>query len=186
MTGTLTADIIHLVHSGQTPNCPLPEGIIFEQIPPISVGQWRAFYRDIGGDYLWWEKNLWSDAQLQDYINDKKHYFTIRDNLNRLGLAEIDVSGGQTIDLSYFGLYKIGQGRGLGLGFLCAVLHEIYAHKPHIITLNTCLLDHPNALKTYIKGGFVLHHLQPRQINDPRDDIILPKNTPLPPHYPYK
>ena len=70
------------------------------------------------------------------------------------GYAEI-VNYGDYTELVYFGLFPQSIGKGLGKYFLQWSINKAWSFNPKWIQVNTCALDHPNALPLYKKMGFV-------------------------------
>lgn len=58
-------------------------------------------------------------------------------------------------ELAYFGMMEQATGQGIGRWFLGAAIEAAWATSPHIVTVQTCTLDHPAALPLYQKLGFV-------------------------------
>ena len=58
------------------------------------------------------------------------------------------------VEILYFGLLPAFIGKGYGKYFLQWVISKAWSYEPEWIQLNTCTLDHPNALATYKKAGF--------------------------------
>jgi len=54
----------------------------------------------------------------------------------------------------YFGLTKNFIGKGYGKILLSKTIEKAWSFNPDWIQLNTCDLDHPNALNTYKSLGF--------------------------------
>ena len=59
------------------------------------------------------------------------------------------------MEILYFGLMPAFIGHGYGKYFLQWVIAKAWSYQPEWIQLNTCTLDHPNALGTYKKAGFI-------------------------------
>jgi GNAT superfamily N-acetyltransferase len=53
-----------------------------------------------------------------------------------------------------FGLFAAFVGKGLGKFFLQGVINKAWSFNARWIQLNTCSLDHPNALAVYQSQGF--------------------------------
>lgn len=58
------------------------------------------------------------------------------------------------VEILYFGVMPQFIGKGYGKYFLQWVIAKAWSYQPGWIQLNTCTLDHPNALETYKKAGF--------------------------------
>jgi len=70
------------------------------------------------------------------------------------GFAEF-VKENDFTEILYFGLFPDFVGMGIGNYFLQWVIQQAWSYQPKWIQLNTCTLDHPNALPVYKKAGFV-------------------------------
>jgi GNAT superfamily N-acetyltransferase len=70
------------------------------------------------------------------------------------------------VEIVYFGLLPGFIGKGLGKYFLQWVIAKAWSYQPKWIQLNTCTLDHPNALGTYKKAGFseIRKEIQQRRV----------------------
>jgi GNAT superfamily N-acetyltransferase len=70
-----------------------------------------------------------------------------------MGFIEL-VCEGEYVELLYFGLFPKFIGKGFGKYLLDWSIYQAWSYNPKWIQLNTCELDHPNALPTYRKLGF--------------------------------
>jgi GNAT superfamily N-acetyltransferase len=60
----------------------------------------------------------------------------------------------ESAEIAYFGMMEQALSRGLGRWFLGAAISAAWQHKPQMVTVQTCTLDHPAALPLYQKLGF--------------------------------
>jgi len=51
---------------------------------------------------------------------------------------------------------------------------QAWQHGPKRLTVNTCTLDHPKAIRTYQRCGFVPYHQERKLIDDPRLAGLIP------------
>ena len=58
------------------------------------------------------------------------------------------------VEILYFGLIPAFIGKGFGKYFLQWVIAKAWSYRSQWIQLNTCTLDHPNALSVYKSSGF--------------------------------
>ncbi len=134
----------------------MPLGARMVRVQPCSVAFYRHLYNQIGSEYLWWMRRAESDERLAMLLNNpliNVHVLTLHER--PIGIAELDYRPFEMVNLSYFGLMPDMIGRGLGLPFLQATLLEAWSHQTRTVTVNTCTADHPRALPTYLKAGFV-------------------------------
>jgi len=130
-------------------------GTHFDLLPkPISPGEYRKYYYGVGEKHFWLDRMVMSDEELFDKINAVNvDIFIFKVNNEAAGYIEF-VKEEKYAEILYFGLLPGFIGKGLGKYFLQWVIAKAWSYKPEWIQLNTCTLDHPNALGTYKKAGF--------------------------------
>lgn len=121
--------------------------------PPLSF--WRYLYGTVGAEHDWTDKLKWSDEDLAAFVQDPQ----VELNVAYLtgwpaGFYQLDFRDGMTCDLSYFGLMPEAIGRGLGRWLLTTAIHSAWDRDITRLTVNTCTLDHPQALPLYQRVGF--------------------------------
>lgn len=142
------------MHEPKEMPAPLP-GADFELLPkPISVNEYRKYYYGVGEKYYWLDRMIMPDEELFEKINASNvEIFVFKMNNDPAGYIEF-VREEKYVEILYFGLMPGFIGKGLGKYFLQWVIAKAWSYKPEWIQLNTCTLDHPNALGTYKKAGF--------------------------------
>ncbi|MCZ6863290.1 MAG: GNAT family N-acetyltransferase [Alphaproteobacteria bacterium] len=161
----------------------LPSGrkvaLVRAERPTISF--YRYLYNTIGEDWFWWERRALSDAQLATEIHDSNvEIFVLYIDGVPAGYAELDLRIKAEVELAYFGLIPEFIGRGLGRYLLGWAIDEAWQRKPERVWLHTCNFDHPKAIATYQKAGFVPYKQDTTMIEDPRASGLIPKNIVLP------
>ena len=128
----------------------------FEVLPkPIDVNEYRKYYYGVGEKYFWLDRMVMPDEELFEKINaDNIEIFLFYVNKEVAGYIEF-VKEEKYVEILYFGLMPTFIGKGFGKYFLEWVIAKAWSYQPEWIQLNTCTLDHPNALDTYKKAGFV-------------------------------
>lgn len=128
----------------------------FELLPkPIDVITYRKYYYGVGEKYYWLDRMVMPDEELLDKINALNvDIYVFYINETTAGYIEF-LKEEKYIEIVYFGLLPGFIGKGLGKYFLQWVIAKAWSYKPQWIQLNTCTLDHPNALSTYKKAGFI-------------------------------
>jgi GNAT superfamily N-acetyltransferase len=123
-----------------------------------TVRYYRFLYDAVGGPWQWLSRKKLSDEELARVLRDP------RDEVHVLhadgvpaGFAELDRRVEGEIELVQFGLMPEFIGQGLGKYFLQWAIDRAWGYGPRRLWLHTCTLDHPNALPTYLKAGFVLY-----------------------------
>jgi len=146
---------------------PVLENTSFELLPkPIGVDEYRKYYYGVGEKYFWLDRMVMPDDELYQKINASNVdicIFYVKGGV--AGYIEF-VKEKKFIEVLYFGLLPDFIGKGLGKYFLHWVIAQAWSYQPQWIQLNTCTLDHPNALDTYKKAGFnvVRTEIQQRRI----------------------
>lgn len=121
---------------------------------PIPVNEYRKLYYGVGEKYSWLDRMVMPDEELFDKINaGNVDIFQFYVNKEVTGYIEF-VREEKYVEILYFGLLPGFIGKGYGKYFLQWVIAKAWSYEPEWIQLNTCTLDHPNALGTYKKAGF--------------------------------
>lgn len=127
----------------------------FELLPkPVSTDEYRKFYYGVGEKHFWLDRMVMPDEELFEKINASNvDIFLFYINKELAGYIEF-VKEEKYVEILYFGLIPTFTGKGYGKYFLQWVIAKAWSYKPGWIQLNTCTLDHPNALGTYKHAGF--------------------------------
>ena len=126
---------------------------------PISVRQYRDWYYGVGKFWNWVDRLLISDEELLSLINaHDTEIFIMQVNGRQAGFAEFVIKDDH-VEIQYFGLFPEFIGKGLGKYFLYWVINRAWSYKPKWIQLNTCELDHHNALGVYRSMGFMVERI---------------------------
>ncbi|MCP4328155.1 MAG: GNAT family N-acetyltransferase [Alphaproteobacteria bacterium] len=135
-----------------------------------TVSFYRYLYNTVGEPWLWWERRALADDALRAIIEDDKiDVYVLYANGVPAGFAELDRRRLPEIDLAFFGLIPEFIGQGLGRYFLNVIIETAWSLKPRRLTVNTCNFDHPKAIQTYQRAGFVPYDQKHRAVKDPRD-----------------
>lgn len=70
------------------------------------------------------------------------------------GFFEIRKELPSACELAFFGLMEHALGIGLGRWFLASAVRSAWSHRPELLRVQTCTLDHPAALRLYQLQGF--------------------------------
>lgn len=116
---------------------------------------YRALYRAVGEESLWFARLRMADEELLAVIRHPavEIYSLLVDGADK-GLLELDRRVLPEIEIAYFGVTPDLIGRGAGSDLMRYALERAWSHHPRRLHLHTCTLDHPNALKFYLKWGF--------------------------------
>ena len=121
-----------------------------------TVAYYRFLYDSVGRDYHWLSRRKLSDEELATIIHDPlNEVHVLHVDGSPAGFAELDRRQPDEIELVQFGLMPDFIGQGLGKWFLQWTVDKAWSYEPSRFWLHTCTLDHPAAVPTYMKAGFV-------------------------------
>ena len=148
-----------------------------------DLAAYRALFRKVGADWMWYSRLVMSDRELQDILHDPRvEVFVLRDRDEGVGLLELDVREPGQCELAFFGLAPEAIGKGLGRALMDAALERAWAKPIERLWVHTCTFDHPSALAFYIRSGFRPYAFQVEVQPDPRLTGHLPRSAA--PHVP--
>ena len=137
----------------QVPSGP-PASLLVAEAPPPWY--FLALYDAVGRDYAWEDMHSRPEAELAEWLGDPTVtlHTLMRDGWPA-GFFVLDGSEIGIVELAYFGLTPQAVGTGLGSFLLrCAILSGWDRPGTEKMTVNTCTLDHPRALRLYQRHGF--------------------------------
>ena len=113
-------------------------------------------YKTIGLSYDWTDQINKTEEERNSFINNENvKFFTLIKQGWTAGFYILDFREKFVCDLSYIGLVPDAIGKGLGkFLFKTAILSAWEKTNINKLTVNTCSLDHKNALPLYQKLGF--------------------------------
>lgn len=124
---------------------------------PISAPQYRDLYALVGERWLWRDRLIWTDQELDAYLASKSvHVWTLHVCGETAGYFELQQCGDGAVEIMYFGLAAPYIGRGFGGWMLTRAVEESFALGAARVILNTCTLDAPQALPNYLARGFTI------------------------------
>ena len=155
-----------------------PAGLSLRPVATPDPVRYRALYRAIGEDWLWFSRIRMADAELAAILSDPAvDVFIAKAGSEEVGLVELDRRMPGEIELAFFGLIAGFVGRGAGHWLMDRALELAWAHAPRRLWVHTCTLDHPNALSFYSRAGFTPIGRQLEIVDDPRLDGTLPESA---------
>ena len=114
----------------------------------------RFFYREVGKLWHWTDRAEWNIDKWNDWVK--------RENLQTwillykgtpAGYFELETKEIE-VEIAFFGLLPEFIQKGLGGGFLSAAIKNAWELEKTRVCVNTCSLDHRNALNNYKGRGF--------------------------------
>jgi GNAT superfamily N-acetyltransferase len=141
-----------------------------------TVSFYRYLYNAVGEPWLWFERRVLDDAALAALITKPTiEIFVLYVRGVPAGYFELDLAAPRETKLCYFGLIPEFIGRRLGPYLLQAAIDQAWSRPIQRFWLHTSTFDHPKALSTYQRAGFVVYARRPVSFEDPRESGILPK-----------
>lgn len=134
-----------------------PRGISIERLSAPRVAEYRVLYDTVGEAWYWVDRRRMPDAELLAAITDPfVEIFVARCAGELVGYFELDRARAGECKIVYFGLAPAWIGKGVGGWFLERCVQRSWdGAGTHAVTVHTCSLDHPRALGTYERAGFV-------------------------------
>jgi GNAT superfamily N-acetyltransferase len=164
-------------HPGGPRVHPPPGKIALIRVESCSVSFYRYLYQAVGEPWLWYVRREWDDAMLAALLErETNEIFVLYVGGVPAGYFELDASAARETEISYFGLVSEFIGRRLGAFLLRAAIDRAWARPIDRLRLNTCTFDHPRALPTYQRAGFVVYDRRSVSFPDPRERGVLPRS----------
>lgn len=168
--------------AGDPPPAP-GESVQILHVPRPTVAFYRFLYNTVGESWLWGNRRRLSDDSLAAILDDSRvDIYVLHVDNQPAGYAELDARADGEVELAYFGLMPEFIGRGLGPYLLGFAIHAAWDKGPDRLWVHTCTLDHPAALGTYRKWGFVPYKTEQVLDDDPRALGLIPEQ--VAPHIP--
>jgi GNAT superfamily N-acetyltransferase len=153
----------------------LPADLTLEPAAKTDLVAYRALFRAVGEDLLWFSRLLMSDEKLLGILaHPETLSFTLKRGSTIIGILELSFREAPACELSFFGLVPSEVGKGTGLALMDEAIRLAFARPISRLWLSTCTLDHPKALAFYRKAGFVPYMRLVEVHDDPRHAGHLP------------
>ena len=143
-----------------------------ERMDVSSLDSYRAMFRRVGENWLWFSRLRASDEQLTERLARPGYEVYLYDGGS--GLVELDHAASGDVEIALFGLTPAETGRGQGRAMMALALRLAWGRKINRVWLHTCTLDDPRALGFYRKMGFRAYARGIEIAGDPRLDGYLP------------
>ncbi len=157
---------------------PLPTGYGLQRVDPTDLGSYRAIFRQVGQDLMWFSRLIMSDEKLAAILgHPKTESYTLNQGNTPVGILELDFKDMPNCELAFFGLAKAAIGAGLGRALMDIAIEKAWSKPINRLWVHTCHFDHPNALGFYQRSGFVPYALMIEVHDDPRLQGFLPRDA---------
>ncbi|RTM01018.1 GNAT family N-acetyltransferase [Ancylobacter aquaticus] len=169
------------------PPPPLPEraseGLTLERMSAPDVAWYRALFRRVGEDWLWFSRLRMGDAELAAILHAPEvEVLVLRKDGVEAGYIELDGRVPGEIELAFVGLVPDMVGSGAGRFMMNRALARAWERQPRRVHVHTCTHDKQGALNFYIKAGFRPYASAVEIVDDPRLAGVLAREAA--PHVP--
>lgn len=157
---------------------PPMDGVSLQRLGAADTERFRALFRAIGRDIMWFSRLIMSEEQLSGIIGDAKVQCLalVKDGAD-IGLLELDFRQEGECELSFFGVVPSAVGGGAGRFLMNEALSRAWAAPIRRLWVHTCNYDHPNALAFYRRSGFTPYAVMVEVHADPRLTGAMPKDA---------
>ena len=131
------------------------ENYFIELTNPNNFQLNKFFYKNIGKNFQWIDRLVWTDLNWIDYIsNDKLFTHILKDESEIAGYFELLFNKqSKEAEIAYFGILEEYYGKKLGGYLLSEAVKNSFILGAKRVWVHTCSLDHKNALKNYLARG---------------------------------
>jgi GNAT superfamily N-acetyltransferase len=179
--GHLGAVVTYLEMATRPLPRPLPASPLrLERWPAPNPARYRDLFRKVGSPWLWYSRLTMDDARLRREMAEV--YAVVDPAGAEVGLLELDFRTPGECLIRFLGLVPELAGKGHGAWLFARTLALAWRPDVERVTVNTCTLDHPAALKAYLKAGFTAVRRAFESFPDPRLTGLLPADSA--PHLP--
>jgi GNAT superfamily N-acetyltransferase len=150
---------------------------------PLRLERWRdpdpekyrLLFRRVGGKWLWFSRLTMGDERLREEMAEV-HAVVDRGGVE-VGMIELDFRVPGECLIRFLGLVPELTGRGHGKWLFARALALAWRPGVGRVRVNTCTLDHPAALPSYLKAGFRAVRRAFESFPDPRLTGLLPADV---------
>ena len=154
------------------------EGARLEPLGAADTRRFRALFRAIGQDIMWFSRLMLDEETLAGIIGDGRVtcLALVKDGQDT-GLLELDFRQKGECELSFFGVVPSVIGGGAGRFLMNEALRRAWDQPITRMWVHTCNYDHPSALGFYKRSGFRPYAVMVEVHPDPRLTGHMPKHA---------
>lgn len=146
---------LEMTSPSQLKPAPLDRRARVEHAVGCTVSFFRYLYREVGSQYHWRDRLVWTDEQCQVRLDAPGvALWVLYTEGTPAGYFELERCADRSVEIVYFGLIPEFIGRGLGKQMLSAAVERAWAMQATRVWLHTCTQDSPAALPNYLRRGF--------------------------------
>ncbi len=140
----------------------------------VDPAKYRLLFKRVGARWLWYSRLVMDDRALTASIGEV-HAVVDRSGIE-VGMIELDFKKAGECLIRFLGLVPELAGRGHGKWLFAQTLALAWRKEVRRVHVNTCTLDHPAALPSYLRAGFSAYNLAFESFPDPRLSGLLPRD----------
>jgi GNAT superfamily N-acetyltransferase len=174
--GEIAALVTYLQMHAAPAAHPASSELALRRMERPALDEYRALFRRVGARWLWFSRLLRDDDALAAIIHDPKVelYAVVDSQGEEVGFLELDFREAGECELAFVGLIPELSGQGHGKWLLGEAVRLAWRDGITRVHVHTCTLDHPAALRAYIRAGFTPHKRAIERFIDPRLTGALP------------
>jgi GNAT superfamily N-acetyltransferase len=176
--GMVATVVTHLEMVSRPAVTPIAHDFTFIRHTDADPDWYRAMFRAVGEDWLWFGRLYLADDALSAILHDPDYeVWTLQQDGHDVGLVEIDHRTSGECELAYFGLTPDTVGKGAGRVMMAHAISQAFARDIKRFHVHTCTLDSPQALPFYKRAGFSPTKQEIEIAPDPRLSGHLPDSA---------
>lgn len=156
---------------------PIPDGRGLQLVRwrDVEPGKYRQLFERVGSNWLWYSRLAMDDAAL--LVSVAEVHAVVDRRRVEVGMLELDFSEPGECLIRFLGLVPELAGRGHGKWLFAQTLARAWRPGVARVRVNTCSLDHPAALPSYLAAGFTPYRRAFESFPDPRLLGLLPRDA---------
>jgi GNAT superfamily N-acetyltransferase len=141
----------------------------------VRPDKYRMLFRRVGAPWLWYSRLQMDDSTLLANVAEV-HAVVDRAGIE-VGMLELDFRQPNECLIRFLGLVPELAGKGHGKWLFAQTLALAWRKGVERVHVNTCSLDHPAALPSYLNAGFKAYRRAFESFPDPRLLGLLPADA---------
>ncbi|MET1110078.1 MAG: GNAT family N-acetyltransferase [Allosphingosinicella sp.] len=171
--GHIGAVVTRLEMKARPPLRPLPASPLrLERWRDPEPARYRLLFERVGARWLWYSRLRMDDETLRREMAEV-HAIVDRAGIE-VGMLELDFRKAGEARIRFLGLVPELAGKGHGAWLFAHALALAWRPGVALVSVDTCTLDHPAALKAYLNAGFTAVGQAFESFPDPRLAGLLP------------